>query len=220
MRTTTTEQPPQPATVRRRTQDERRATTEAALLDAASALVVESGVGSLTLARVGGRAGYSRGIVTHHFGSKQALVDALARRVQAGYVTGLDAMEPGLERLLALVEGYVALLADATDANRAFLLLWVEAASSQELTPIFVERDAGFRAELREDLAAGLADGTVAADVDPEDTAVAVVGQLRGIALQRLVDPDAVDAARLARSVAVQWRRALAGAQGSSVGER
>ena len=221
MRATTTDRPDQHAGTRRRTQDERRATAETALLDAASALVVESGVGSLTLARVGERAGYSRGIVTHHFGSKQALVDALARRVQAGYVTGLDAMAPGLERLLALVEGYVALLSDATDANRAFLLLWVEAASAPELTPIFVERDAGFRAELCEDLAAGLADGTVAPDVDPADTAVAVVGQLRGIALQRLVDPAAVDADRLARVVAVQWRRALTGgAQGSSVGER
>ena len=215
MRTTTTDPP-----ARRRTQDERRATTESALLAAASALVVESGVGSLTLARVGERAGYSRGIVTHHFGSKQALVDALARHVQAGYVTGLDAMAPGLERLLALVEGYVAALAGATDANRAFLLLWAEAASAAELTPVFVERDAGFRADLRGDVVAGLADGTVAADVDPDDTAVAVVGQLRGIALQRLVDPGAVDPARLARTVAVQWRRALQGPQGSSVGER
>ena len=194
---------------RRRTQQERRATTGSALLDAAVSLVVETGVGSLTLARVGERAGYSRGIVSHHFGSKQALVDTLARTVQAGYVVGLDDAAPGLDRLLRLVEGYIALLRDDDRAGRAFLLLWAEAASTPELTPILAERDAVFRAALRDDLALGIAGGTVDPGVDVDATAFAIVGQLRGIALQRLVDPAAVDVRTLAREVAAHWRRAL-----------
>ena len=60
----------------RRTQQERRDQAETALLNAAAELVVEEGVHSLTLARVGQRAGYSRGLVTHYFGSKQALLAA------------------------------------------------------------------------------------------------------------------------------------------------
>ena len=48
------------------------------------------------------------------------------------------------------------------------------------------------------------------ADVDAATTAFAIVGQLRGIALQRLVDPAAVDVRTLAPAVAAQWRRALA----------
>src|SRR3954454_23920151 len=111
-------------TTARRTQRERRDQAESALLTAAAELVVEAGVPALTLARVGERAGYSRGIVTHHFGSKQALLEALAHSAQSGFVTGLEDVPAGLEHLLRLITGYVGALAGAGQASRAFLLLW------------------------------------------------------------------------------------------------
>ena len=46
---------------------------------------------------------------------------------------------------------------------------------------------------------------------------MAVLGQLRGIGMQRLLDPDAVDTQRLSRAVGEQWRQALsAQAEGTS----
>jgi AcrR family transcriptional regulator len=194
----------------RRTQQERREHTEAALVAAAAEVVVESGVRALTLARVGERAGYSRGIVTHQFGSKQGLVEALTRATQGGFVPGIGEMAPGLERLLALVDGYVGALAEMRVANRAFLLLWAEAATAEELAATFRERDRGFRRDLREDVEAGLAAGTIRPDVRPDEVAVALVGQLRGIGMQRLLDPEAVDPDHLRRQVTEHWRRALA----------
>lgn len=194
----------------RRTQQERRDQAEAALLTAAAELVVEQGVRSLTLARVGERAGYSRGIVTHHFGGKQALVERLARATQAGFVPGLDDLPPGLDRLLRLIDGYLGELGRIGAFHQAFLLLWAEAATQPELGPIFRERDAAFRADLRDDVEAGIADGSITADSGADEVATAVVGQLRGIALQRLLAPDSVDTEALRRSVTAQWRRALA----------
>jgi len=193
----------------RRTQQERRDQAEAALLTAAAELVVEQGVRSLTLARVGERAGYSRGIVTHHFGAKQALVERLARATQAGFVPGLEEVPPGLDRLLRLIDGYLGELGRIGVFNQAFLLLWAEAATQPELTPIFRERDAAFRADLREDVEAGIAEGSIDAGVSGDEVAIAVVGQLRGIALQRLLDPDSVDTEALRRSVTESWSRAL-----------
>ncbi|WP_433787103.1 TetR/AcrR family transcriptional regulator [Actinomycetospora sp. CA-101289] len=193
----------------RRTQEERRAHTEAALLAAAADLVVEAGVSALTLARVGERAGYSRGIVTHHFGSKQALLEALARSAQAGFVAGLEDVPAGLEHLLRLVAGYVRALAGAGVASRAFLLLWATAPTSPELAPIFAERDERFRADLHADVAQGVADGAVRADVDPHAVAVAVLGQLRGISMQHQLAPESVDTELLGALVADTWRRAL-----------
>src|SRR6185369_9772477 len=148
------------------------------------------GVRSLTLARVGERAGYSRGIVTHHFGAKQALVERLARATQAGFVPGLGDLPPGLDRLLRLVDGYLGELGRIGVFNRAFLLLWAESATQPELASIFRERDAAFRADLTEDVEAGVADGTVDPGVRSAEVAIAIVGQLRGIALQRLLDPQ------------------------------
>ncbi|MCS7478484.1 TetR/AcrR family transcriptional regulator [Umezawaea endophytica] len=193
----------------RRTQQERRERTESALITAAAELVVETGLRSLTLARVGERAGYSRGIVNHHFGSKQALVEALAHATQTGFVPGIDRIAPGLERLLAVVERYIGALGGVTVINRAFLLLWAEAATAPELTEIFRDRDEGFRTRLRADVEAAIAEGSVRPDTDPGDVAIAIMGQLRGIGLQRLLDPDAIDTERLRHVVAAQWRRAL-----------
>jgi AcrR family transcriptional regulator len=201
-------------TIARRTQKQRRDQAEAALLDAAAQLVVEQGVRSLTLARVSERAGYSRGLVTHHFGSKQVLLERLARSTQAGFVPGLDGLPPGLDRLLRLIDGYLGALGEVGVLNRAFLLLWAEAATASELAPIFRERDEAFRADLREDVAAGIADGAIRPDVVPAEVAIAVVGQLRGVGLQRLLDPQAVDTERLRRSVTGHWRRALARQRG------
>jgi AcrR family transcriptional regulator len=201
--------PPLRSPTARRTQQQRREQAAAAILAAAAELVVEGGVRAVTLARVGERAGYSRGIVTHHFGSKQALVEALARATQAGFVPGLADMAPGPERLLRLVEGYVAGLEGIGPMNRAFLLLWAEAATASELAPIFRERDVAFRADLRADVAAGIAEGTVDPGVAADEVAVAVAGQLRGIALQCFLEPGVVDTARLRRTVSEYWRRAL-----------
>jgi len=197
---------PRPA---RRSQRERRERTESALVAAAAELVVESGLRSLTLARVGERAGYSRGIVNHHFGSKQALVEALAHATQSGFIPGLDQFSPGLERLLAVIERYTAALGDIDVISRAFLLLWAESATSVDLADLFRERDEGFRSRLRADVEAGVAEGSIRADAHPGDVAVAIMGQLRGVGLQRLLDPDAVATERLRHTVADQWRRAL-----------
>ena len=93
--------------------------------------------------------------------------------------------------------------------SRAFLVLWAEATTSADLADTFRERDEGFRADLRADVVAGIAAGTVRADVEPHDVAVAVLGQLRGIGLQHQLDPAAVPTDRLRHVVADQWRRAL-----------
>ncbi|WP_409461674.1 TetR/AcrR family transcriptional regulator [Amycolatopsis sp. GA6-003] len=193
----------------RRTQQERRDQASAALLEAAAELVVEEGVRAVTLARVGERAGYSRGLVTHHFGGKKALLEQLARTTQTDFVPGLADLPPGLDRLLRLIDGYLAQLSEPDVRSRAFLVLWAESMTTPELAPIFRERDQSFRDDLREEIRAGITEGTIRADVDPEQIAVAIVGQLRGIALQCLLDPAAVEPAELCRCAAEVWKRAL-----------
>src|SRR6202044_804566 len=130
----------------RRTQQQRRDEAETALLNAAAELVVEQGVHSLTLARVGERARYSRGLVTPYFGSKQAPLQPLARATQSGFVPGLDGIPPGLDRLLRLIDGYIGSLGQLRMGKRAFLLLWAEAAPAADRARIFPERDEPFHA--------------------------------------------------------------------------
>jgi hypothetical protein len=94
--------------------------------------------------------------------------------------------------------------------GRRFLTAGAEATTAADLARIFRERDETFRADLREDVTAGIADGTIRPDVPTEETAVAILAQLRGIGLQRLVDSPAIDTERLRQTVTGYWHRALA----------
>ena len=193
----------------RRTQQERRETTERALLAATAELVVESGLRSVTLADVGRRAGYSRGIVTHHFGSKQALVEALVKASQTGFVPDLAGRGPGLDRLLDIVEGYLRAVAGAGVLSRAFLVLWAESVASAELGPVFRERDTLFRADLAADVEAGRVAGEVRPDARPEVVAAIVLAELRGLALQYLVSPTSIDLAATGSALRASWDEGL-----------
>src|SRR5258705_6333594 len=66
----------------RRRQAERRAQSERRLLDAATQLIAEQGFSNTTLAQIGAKAGYSRGLVNERFGSKRELVKVLADEFQ------------------------------------------------------------------------------------------------------------------------------------------
>lgn len=200
-----------------RTQKQRRDEAESALLNAAAELVAEQGLRSLTLARVGERAGYSRGLVTHYFGSKQALVERLARAAQSGFVPGLEDVPPGLDRLLRLIDGYLAQQAKhERPLNKAFLLLWIEAATSPDLAPLFHDRTEAFRRDLREDLTAGLTEGTIHPGIAHalDATTAAIVTQLRGLALQLMVDRESVNVREMRTYLTEHWRRALTRAPG------
>lgn len=200
---------PAPERTRRRTQAERRSTTESALLGAAADVIAELGVAAVTMARVGERAGYSRGIVTHHYGSKQALLEAVARNAQSGVAAALETEAPGLDRLLRLIDEYLAPMTGRSRRWSAFVLLWAQAAANGELRQIMHERDDYFREQVHRDVVTAMAAGTIVAGTDPQAVAVALTGQLRGIGLQLLLDPAAVDLDQLRYQVPAHWRRAL-----------
>jgi AcrR family transcriptional regulator len=172
-----------------RTQAERRATTEARLLEAAFQIVAERGVRAVTTAGVGALAGYSRGIVNHHFGSRDRLMMRLAEEAQ-GRFSPEPGDRAGRERVLDAVDSYLGLLRSDPQTLRVFLRLWAAAAGDEEpsLTTAFIERDKRFRDFFAEAITAGHADGTIRADVEPTATATALVGLVRGIAMQYQVD--------------------------------
>ncbi len=178
--------PDQPRT--RRTQQERREETERKVLEAATALIARHGSRALTLAAVGEAAGYSRGIVSHYFGSRENLLLAVLRDAQT--FTLPDPGDRAAEWLANLVRAYLKNVTGRRPATAAFLQMWGEAiAADPVLMPIFAELDARFRRFLADKVREGVGDGSVRADADPEAMAVFLVGLLRGIALQLISTP-------------------------------
>jgi AcrR family transcriptional regulator len=66
----------------RRTQAQRRAESDDRLLSAAAEIIAGEGYLALTLERVGERAGFSRGLASRKYGSKDGLIEALIRRAE------------------------------------------------------------------------------------------------------------------------------------------
>ncbi len=192
----------------RRTQQERREQTERKVVAAATALIAEHGSRALTLAEVGEAAGYSRGIVSHHFGSRENLLRAVMRDAQA-----FNLPDPGESAgvwLAATVRAYLKNVTNKRPAARAFLQMWGEAiATDPVLMPLYAEQDARFRRLLADKVREGIRDGSVRADADPEAMAVSLLGLLRGIALQLISTPPPARVKAIIDEAERATRRAL-----------
>ncbi|WP_431874728.1 TetR/AcrR family transcriptional regulator [Amycolatopsis sacchari] len=193
----------------RRTQEQRRAETIRRVLDAATALIARSGSRAVTLAEVGEAAGYSRGIVYHHFGSRERLLEAVVDEAQRFDVPAYDG--DGLDHLVRIVEAYLRNVVRRTPTARAFLQLWGEAiAADPVLAPLFARRDADFRQLLANVVRQGVADGSVRPDADPAAAAVLVVALVRGTGLQLIAQPPVRNVPALIREATRSVRAAFA----------
>jgi AcrR family transcriptional regulator len=157
-------------------------------------IIAERGVHAVTAAAVGEAAGYSRGIVNHQFGTRQALLTVVAKTVQSRFDPNPEKRD-GREHVLTLVARYLTSLRSEPQDIRVFLRLMTAAISGEEpgLQAVFVQRDEHFRQHVAEALAGGQRDQSIRADVHPTATAAAIVGQLRGIALQLALAPDFIE---------------------------
>ena len=179
-------------------QRERSQRSTRALLDAAGEVIAEVGYENMTLAAVGERAGYSRGLVTARFGSKQKLLTALVERMTAGWthrnVLPRTVGRSGLEAVVTLLDAIRDQAQRDPRALRVLYALIFEALGpNADLRSHFVEFHRTMRADIAKMLRRGVRDGSVRTDVDPAAEAVCIVGGLRGVAYQWALDPDAFD---------------------------
>lgn len=170
----------------------------AMLLDAAADLIAEGGYEAMTLAAVGERAGYSRGLVTARFGSKDLLLKALVERITAGWshrnVMPRTHGRPGADGIVVLIDAIRAQAQTDPRALRILYALMFEALGPNVgLRAHFVEFHRNMRADLAQLVDRGRRDGSVHTTLDPADEAALVVAQLRGIAYQWLLDDEAFD---------------------------
>lgn len=183
--------------VERRTQTQRSEEARRAMVAAATELIGTNGYGATTFEEIGRRAGVSRGLVTYHFGSKLHCIRAVLLDIRTYTIDKLDAGTEGLRGLQGLdhtIDTYLRLYAEDPTQGRALFVTMTEAISATpELIDLIVEQDHIFRALFAERIDEAKADGEVADTVDSAVSAVVIGGLLRGVALQWLVDPPAVD---------------------------
>ena len=204
----------------RRTQVERRLASERALLSAAAEVIAERGISGASLTVIGERAGTSRGLPTHHFGSKDALVARVAAQAQDHVLEAMtDAVVraagrrddmTGLELLRLLVDTYLQLFEQPAPDERALLVLWGATFPSRSSIDGMLEADARAYEGWAERVADGQRDGSIRSDIDAAASAVILHGMLRGVAALVVTEAQYTDMTSVRRSVDTWIAHALA----------
>jgi AcrR family transcriptional regulator len=198
----------------RRTQSERRNESEEALLDAAAELVAERGIERASLARIGERAGASRGLPTHHFGSKDALVARLARRAQlqidqaarAAVATTGRSLDDfcSLELLRMAVDIDIGRFEHPTAYDRALIVMWGATFATEASLEGMQEADQRSLDDWANLIERGQADHSIRPDADARSSAVVLLGLARGLCAVFLTHAHHTDMTRV-RQTCQEW---------------
>ena len=177
-----------------RTQAERTALAESRMVGAAIDLLNSAGIQGTTLVAIGEIAGYSRGLASHHFGSKAGLFRTVLKQVSSAWneelVRKLEG-KTGLQAMTTAIESHLAHALRHPEYIRAQNILWGAALDpSSEFKPNVAE----FMRIQRESVTAwvkgGQALGDISEDIIAERIAEQFYGGLIGINNQWLVSPD------------------------------
>jgi TetR/AcrR family transcriptional regulator, regulator of biofilm formation and stress response len=123
-----------------------------ALLAAAVRVVATKGLRHLTYRAVAQEAGVTHGLVTHHFGSRDALIESALQYSLDRSVPGMTT-DPGSGRIEALFEGLARLVADDPDTQAFQYELVLESRRRADLQPAVKALYDSYRRALREEFA-------------------------------------------------------------------
>lgn len=191
----------------RRKQHERSAESAQRLLEVTIELIAKQGFEKTSAAEIGERAGYSRAMVRHRYGSKEDLLRSLLDEFRARLSLTPAEHVSGLDRALDLLD-LMRREADAQPAAlRAFFVLCMEAVGPVPLLGAWM-RDwfAAYRKAVKESLLVGQRDGSVRADLDADEHAFKVTTYGAGLGYCWGLDPELVDFSKAIRKWMTELR--------------
>lgn len=191
----------------RLTRKERQARTRRRLVDAAARVGARRGLAAASLDEVAQAAGYTKGAVYANFASKEELFLAVLderfaeRLEQIERVFDTDAA-PTVQAAEAGAELSRAMAADR-DWQRLFLEFAVHAARDAAFRERLTARYRTLRERIAAILERRMRETGVTADVSPADLALMTFAMANGVALESLLEPEAVPDDLLARMYAI-----------------
>jgi len=185
------------AASKRMTQAERTALSDARMLEAAKELIAEVGTHNTTLREVGEKAGYSRGLASNRFGSKEGLFSQLVRdfnRKWAEELRNTVGSSTGLPAFSAALDAVEYFLLNRSHEMKALYILWFESMSSHdEVRQRLARNHTAYRRDAERWVREGITEGTIRNTIDPQCFAVEFASLIFGLIYQWLVDPERID---------------------------
>lgn len=177
----------------RPTQAERTALAEEKMVTATIELLNQAGLAGTTLSAIGERAGYSRGLASHHFGTKSGLYQKVLKHITAVWSAALARKvgdKQGLAAILATLEAHAQHTLNEPKHTRAMFILWsgfLDPAS--EFKPNVTEFHRLQRQVAEDWVRDGQAVGEINSDVEPAAFGEQFYASLLGLNYQWLVNP-------------------------------
>lgn len=194
----------QPSTVQRDpngtpglTQAERTALSDRAMIDAAIDLILEHGTDKTTLAAIGEKAGYSRGLATYRFGSKAGLFDAVCKSISRQWLNYLkDGVRDkiGVDAMCAALDAFFSFVSDSPRNARVLQILYCGAASPKSE---YRQTSVNIHQRQQDDVVAwvraGQKQGLVRHDANPQSVAAQYIAYISGMTYLWLINPDSIN---------------------------
>lgn len=179
------------------TQAERTARSDAAMFSAAIDLINEHGTRKMTLKEIGERAGYSRGLASYRFGSKDGLLSELLARFNkrwkehlAGHLDetqGLDAIRAGIRAQREFFDSEPRYLG-------AMYRIWYESlGSDSSVRGALAKQHRIYREDVRGWVLEGIQQGDISETIDVDQFAARYCAFMFGTIYQWLVDAESLD---------------------------
>lgn len=195
------------------TQAERTAISDRAMLDAAIGLILEHGTDGTTLAAIGEKAGYSRGLATYRFGSKAGLFDEVCKSISRKWLDYLKkdvGDRVGIDAMCAALDSFFRFVSDAPRDAKVLQILYCGAASPKSE---YRSTSAGIHQRQQDDVVAwilaGIENGSVRDEVDPKSVASQYIAYISGMTYLWLISPESIDFRKANEDMKVHLRMSL-----------
>ncbi len=203
------------STKTRRSNKERRQDSDQRIINAALELFAAQGYLRTTLIQIGNIAGYTGTLVSNRFKSKEGLLRAVLAHIMQRFEDAPEkqGFKSAQAQMSDFLELYLKDVADREDRIRALHVIIGEALGAiPEIRDEVISVYTIFRGRVAGLVQAGIESGDYKADTDPDQASIIIVGMLRGITMQYLADPKAVDPKAM---IPVVQRNVLAGLTGA-----
>ena len=179
------------------TQAERTALSDQRMFEVAIELVNERGTAKTTLKDIGEGAGYSRGLASYRFGSKDGLWMELFARfddIWKGHLSQYLTGKQGLEALEAAIQAQRDIFTRESGYLRAMYILWYESLGREsDIRASLAGHHVIYRRDVKQWIEEGQAAGEIRADVEPANFATGYCSTMFGTIYQWVVAPEALD---------------------------
>jgi AcrR family transcriptional regulator len=180
------------------TRRERQAHTRARLMRSAAKLAAERGVEGASLALVAEDAGFTKGAVYANFESKEALFLAMLDERFDQRIAELDSVLAAggtiEEQARRAGRDFIAAIEAEPEWERLFFEFALYASRNEEFRGALVERYRALRERIATLLEGRARELGMEPVIPPERVALMTFAMANGLALERLLEPDAVDA--------------------------